>query len=113
MKDGARCGRLVLKLYSGRGARFLCRHCYALTYESRRESAGNRALRRAQKLRLQLGGSASLSEPFPERPKGMHWATYARLWEQAQVAEAVCDRWVLDRLQALDRRRGRREPRRV
>jgi hypothetical protein len=108
-EDGVPCGRQVLKLYSGREALFLCRHCYELTYESRRESTGNRALRQAQQVRTQLGGSANMLAPFPEKPKGMHWATYERLWERARSAEAVYDRWALGWLQAMERRLDRRE----
>ncbi len=68
--NGVVCGRRVVILY-GPGKYFLCRHCYDLRYESQREDKKDRALRRAQKIRMRLGGSANMMEPFPERPKGM------------------------------------------
>ncbi len=44
------------------------------------------AVFRAQKIRMGLGGSANMLEPFPERPKGMHLDTYMRLyWEHHEV----------------------------
>ena len=80
---GAGCGQRVAVLY-GPGRYFLCRHCYDLGYESQRENKMHRALRKAQKIRERLGGTANMTEPFPEKPKGMHWRTYerlcARLW---------------------------------
>ena len=30
-----------------------------------------------------------MMEPFPEKPKGMHWHTYERLWWKHQEAEMV------------------------
>ena len=66
---GVACGRRVALLY-GPGKYFLYRHCYDLRYESQRRDKKDRALRRAQKIRQRLGGSASMVEPFPERPKG-------------------------------------------
>jgi hypothetical protein len=83
---GAGCGRRVAILY-GEGRYFLCRHCYDLVYESQRENEMHRALRREQTIRENLGGSANMTEPFPEKPKGMHWKTYERLWWEHHEAE--------------------------
>jgi hypothetical protein len=97
---GVACGRRVAILY-GPGKYFLCRHCYDLRYESQREDKGHRALRRAQKIRQQLGGSANMMEPFPNRPKGMHHDTYMRLfWEhhEAEMEHLVGMREWLDKL---------------
>lgn len=89
--NGRPCGRRVAKLHLG-GAYFLCRHCYDLTYRSRNESAMDRARERAQDIRGRLGGSASLIEPLPPKPKGMHWRTYNRLCNEAVQAEL--DSWL-------------------
>jgi len=98
---GAGCGRRAAIVY-GPGRYFLCRRCYDLIYESQRENGMTRALRRAQKIRERLGGTANMMEPFPEKPKGMHWSTYERLWRQHHVAEmeqlAGMREW-LDRLE--------------
>jgi hypothetical protein len=83
---GARCGRRVAILY-GPGRHFLCRHCYDLGYESQRDNKTYRALRRAQKIRERLGGSANVTEPFPEKPRGMHRRTYERLFWEHHEAE--------------------------
>jgi hypothetical protein len=83
---GDRCARRVAKLY-GPGKHFLCRHCYDLRYESQREDKPHRALRRAQNIRTQLGGSANMMEPFPDKPKGMHHDTYVRLFLEHHEAE--------------------------
>ena len=97
---GVACGRRVAILYV-QGKYFLCRHCYDLRYESQREDKMDRALRRAQKIRKRLGGSANMSEPFPERPKGMHHDTYMRLfWEhyEAEMEHLAAIQECLDKL---------------
>jgi hypothetical protein len=50
--------------------------------------APNRRHFQACKLRLRLGGSASLTAPFPARPPGMHRQTYARLRRRAEKLES-------------------------
>jgi hypothetical protein len=42
----------------------------------------------ACKLRLRLGGVASIAAPFPERPRGVHRKTYARLRRRAEALES-------------------------
>lgn len=83
------CGRRCGKLFGG--SRFYCRKCWGLAYESQRENRANRLLRRAQKLRDRLGGSLSMDDPFPEKPKGMHWSTYQRLRERHDALEYEMD----------------------
>jgi hypothetical protein len=98
---GAGCGRRVAVLY-GPGRYFLCRRCYDLSYESQREDKTQRALRRAQKIRQRLGGTANMMEAFPEKPKGMHHETYMRMFWDYHEAEmeqlAGMGEW-LDKLQ--------------
>ena len=76
---GWECNRRAAKLYLG-GRYFLCRDCHDLVYESQREDDATRLVTKARpKIRRRLGGSSSLVEPFPDKPKGMHWQTYERL----------------------------------
>ena len=72
---GGYCGRRVAVLY-GAGELFACRRCYGLAYASQHEDLQHRGLGKAQKIRMQLGGSPNMMEEFPNRPKGMHWRTY-------------------------------------
>jgi hypothetical protein len=102
---GADCGRRVAVLY-GPGRYFLCRRCYDLTYQSRRENKMYRALRRAQKIREHLGGSANMMEPFPERPKGMHHDTYMRLFREHHEAEKEHLAGLREWLDKLDKKVG-------
>ena len=70
---GAGCRRRAAVLYGRR--LFLCHRCHDLAYASTRQEPGERALRKAQRIRERLGGSANMLEPFPPKPKGMHWRT--------------------------------------
>src|SRR6516165_8782909 len=85
--NGSYCGRQVTKLYNA-GRLFACRHCSRLAYASQQESAHERGLLKAQRIRMRLGGSASMLDDFPEKPKGMHWRTYERLCRVHDAAQA-------------------------
>ena len=79
------CGRRCGILYAI-NSRLLCRKCGGLSYESQSEPSHYRALRKAQKIRVRLGGSANMTEPFPERPRYMHQRTYQRLGDRYKAA---------------------------
>lgn len=83
------CGRRVAILYGG--GIFACRCCYRLAYESQTESPAYRALSRTQNIRVRLGGSGSMMEDFPNRPKGMHRKTYLMLLHKANADEQISD----------------------
>ncbi len=84
------CGRRCGVLYS-LNARIICRKCGGLTYKSQSLPRHFRVMRKAQKIRLRLGGSANMTETFPERPYHMHRRTYYRLRRQYDAAaEQVC-----------------------
>lgn len=91
-----RCWRRCAKLYGG--SRFYCRKCRGLSYESQREDLASRLLSRAQKIRMRLGGTANMIEPFPERPIGMHRNTYDRIWAKAHALEYTMNRAMLEML---------------
>jgi len=45
---------------------------------------------KAQKIREQLGGSPSMFDEFPPKPKGMHWKRYERLRRTHDLAAHGC-----------------------
>jgi hypothetical protein len=71
------CGRRVAILYGGDV--FACRHCYKLAYASSREDAGDRASRRAERLRTRLGWEPGILNREGGKPKWMRWRTFERL----------------------------------
>lgn len=77
-----RCARRVAVLYLGSGGLFACRRCYGLSYQSQRESTGDRATRRADRLRERLGWEPGILNGEGGRPPGMHRRTYERLATQ-------------------------------
>jgi hypothetical protein len=81
------CGRRVAILYYGHDV--ACRRCRHLAYDSQQRSAKRQALHAAAYIRMRLGGSGSLAEPFPPKPKRMHWRTYRRLYARAERREAT------------------------
>lgn len=73
------CNRQVGMLFLA-GNYYLCRHCHNLAYETQSMNEAFRLLEKAQNIREQLGAeSLATTDPFPEKPKGMHWKTYSTL----------------------------------
>ena len=101
--DGRPCGRRVAKLYLRDAPVFACRHCCGLAYASQQEVPRHRAIRRAQKLKMQLGGGPSLLDPFPGKPPRMHWRTFYRLFNKAAEAQEHCLALELGYLRRLSR----------
>lgn len=71
------CGRRVAILYGG--AVFACRRCYPLAYEVQRENDSDRAIRRADAIRVRLGWEPGILNGEGGKPKGMRWRTFSRL----------------------------------
>jgi hypothetical protein len=105
---GVRCGRRVVNLYRA-GRQFACRECCRLAYTSQRKWADQRALWKAQKIRMKWGGSPNMLEDFPDKPKGMHWRTYER-WRR--IHNAVEERSTTSLIGFVERM-GRRISRRA
>ena len=72
------CSKRVAVLYA-LGRYFACRLCGGVGYATQKESVGDRAMTKADKLRKRLGWPAGIANPNTGKPKGMHWATYDRL----------------------------------
>ena len=71
---------------------------------SQQESAHQRGLWKSQKIRMRLGGSASMLDEFPEKPKGMHWRTYNRLRRMHDKAEERSNIGLVSFVNRLSRR---------
>ena len=80
------CHKRVAIVY-GAGKYFLCRHCYDLNYQTQHEDYYDRQISKSHEIRRKLGGEAGAANPFPEKPKGMHWKTYWKLYQQAVHGE--------------------------
>lgn len=83
------CESRCVVLYGG--THYRCRKCWRLAYQSQREPGYARVHSQAQKIRQRLGGSLSLDEAFPDKPKGMHWRTYSRLRAKGEALEETAD----------------------
>lgn len=76
-----------------RRASFICPRAptpsqYRLGYRSQRETANDRALGRAFKLRRRLGSSDGIGNDIA-KPKGMRWRTFNRYMARLDQAEIV------------------------
>jgi hypothetical protein len=80
-----RCRSRNLVLYGG--SRFRCRKCLNLAYASQSEDIFGRAASRSQNIRKRLGGLGGFDDPFPLKPKGMHWSTYDRLADECAALD--------------------------
>jgi hypothetical protein len=77
------CEKRVAKLLKGLGG-YCCRACIGNPlYACQTKSSHGRRHFGICKIRLQLNGYASLLEPFPERPRGMHQKRYDRMKARA------------------------------
>jgi hypothetical protein len=86
-----RTGRRAAKLYLPNGAfTFASRQAYRLAYRSQREAPHDRALRRAFKLRGELGGDGGIGD-YISKPKWMRWRTFDRAMARIERAEGVVD----------------------
>jgi hypothetical protein len=82
------CRKRVAVLYAP-GRYFACRQCGGLGYATQKESAGDRASTKANKLRNRLGWEAGILNGDGGKPKGMHWKTYERLKSQHETLVQV------------------------
>jgi len=67
-------GRVAIVYLKDR--KFACRKCCNLTYASQQANKLERLMLCTQKYWCALGGTERLTEPIPDKPKGMHWRTY-------------------------------------
>jgi hypothetical protein len=72
------CGRRIAAIYIAEEY-VACRRCLGLVYASQQEPVRQRGLMKAQNIRMRLGGSPSMIDKFPDRPKGMHEKTFQGL----------------------------------
>ena len=101
-----RLNRKVRKLYLPLGGRhFRSRQAYGLAYPSQRETAYDRAMRRAQKLWGRLGGDPADSD-YPAKPKRMRQATYDRLMRKLIAAERAVDDMLVARWLPVKKRKN-------
>jgi hypothetical protein len=77
------CGQSMAVLYLGGSSpfSFSCRRCAGLKYLSQCGGSRLSLMRKAEKIRRQLGGSGSLDDPFPDKPRYMQWKRYLRTRE--------------------------------
>lgn len=98
--NGRYCGRRVGKLFSG-GRYFLCRHCYKVAYSSQSEARYDRMLRRANKLRIALGGEPGTANWIAPKPKGMWNRTYQRKRVEIEWCENQANHLFLSKFRHL------------
>ncbi|MEQ8608374.1 MAG: hypothetical protein RIB49_15970 [Rhodospirillales bacterium] len=92
-------GIRTAKLYLANGGDwFASRQAYGMAYRSQNECIEDRMASRAHRLRRKLGGRAGFDEPFPEKPKGMHWKTYNGICDEIDYLEQTSMMSMMQRL---------------
>lgn len=79
------CGQRCVILYGG--SHFRCRTCQNLSYATQNEDRLGRLTAKSARIRERLGDEGGCDDPFPAKPKGMHWKTYERLRRQCDDLE--------------------------
>ena len=97
-----RCDRRVAILYRV-NKDFACRYCHVLAYACQKEGAGDRAIRRADKIRERLKWVPGIAHGPGDKPYGMHWKTFRRLKSEHDVLVMVGCRDIARRLGFLHR----------
>ncbi|MEE9426056.1 MAG: hypothetical protein V3V18_13930 [Methylococcales bacterium] len=64
-----------------------CKQCHHLNYASQHRWTPYRLLGNAQMLRVRLGGSPDITQPFPEKPEGIQQKKYNTMYKRAMDAE--------------------------
>jgi hypothetical protein len=82
-----RCCRRCAIVYAFGENQFVCRICASLTYDTSQSDGFGRAARKSLERRRRLGWE--LGEPFPLKPKGLHWRTWERLVAECSAAESL------------------------
>ena len=81
------CGRRCAIVYARGAWPFMCRLCASLTHETAQGDALTRARSKSNKCWERLGWQRG--ETFPQKPKGMHWRTWDRLFVEWSKAASV------------------------
>ncbi len=81
------CGDRVAILFLF-GLHFRCRQCHGLAYGSTREDSSRRLLRKADRLRVNVGGEAGLGR-VPPKPAWLGWRAYQRILDRIRALEAA------------------------
>lgn len=72
------CGARVAVIYAP-GHYFACRRCTGVKYPSQGESPGDRAARKADRIRSALGWPIGILNGPGPKPRRMHWERFCRL----------------------------------
>jgi hypothetical protein len=96
------CSRRVAILYGFPD--LACRTCHSLAYRSQRETPGDRAARKANKIRKKLGWEPGFLNGTGSKPDGMHWKTFWKLYDEHNRLVRITIFALRDELRGIARR---------